>query len=143
MKKKKMFLLAAIPRLKVVACNTMFGYKGKSPDARQLGSDVGVTHILEGSVLKAGNRIRLNAQLIETEKGSHLWAVRRAKELSRSPHSQAYAWEIVTLTNLGRLHEALEVSRQALGCFPMGWTSSSTTPMPAGCWDSGRSSPSP
>ena len=74
--------LAAIPQLKVAACNTMFGYKGQSPDARQLGSDLGVTHILEGSVLKAGTRIRLNAQLIETGQGSHIWAKKFDKELS-------------------------------------------------------------
>ena len=74
--------LAAIPGLKVAACNTMFAFKGKSPDARDLGSELGVTHILEGSVLKAGSRVRLNAQLIETEKGSHIWAKKFDRELS-------------------------------------------------------------
>lgn len=74
--------LAAIPQLKVAACNTMFAFKGKSPDARQLGRDLDITHILEGSVQKAGNRIRLNAQLIETGTGSHLWAKRFDEEVS-------------------------------------------------------------
>ncbi len=74
--------LAAIRRLRVAACSTMFAFKGKSPDARQLGRDLGASHILEGSVLRAGSRVRLNAQLIETEKGQHIWAKRFDRQLT-------------------------------------------------------------
>jgi len=74
--------LAAIPELKIVARNTMFGFKGKSPDIRQLGRDIGATHIIEGSIRKAGSRIRINVQLLETNTGGHIWAHRYDKELS-------------------------------------------------------------
>jgi adenylate cyclase len=74
--------IAGIPELKVVARNTMYSLKGKSVDIRQLGRDVGASHIVEGSVRKSGNRIRINAQLIETADGNHLWAGRYDKELS-------------------------------------------------------------
>jgi adenylate cyclase len=60
----------------------MFGYKGTSPDVRQIGRDLDVTHILEGSIQKAGGRIRINVQLIETGTGSHLWAKKFDKELA-------------------------------------------------------------
>ena len=74
--------LAAIPDLRVVARNTMFGFRGTSPDIRQLGRDLDATHIVEGSVRKSGNGIRINAQLIETTSGNHLWAMRYDKELA-------------------------------------------------------------
>ncbi|MGA2642511.1 MAG: adenylate/guanylate cyclase domain-containing protein [Spirochaetia bacterium] len=72
----------AILRIKVVSRNLMFGFKGKTPDVRQLGHDLGATHIIEGSVRKAGNKLRINAQLLETKNGSHLWAQRYDKELT-------------------------------------------------------------
>jgi tetratricopeptide (TPR) repeat protein len=49
-----------------------------------------------------------------------LWHVQRAKELSRAPHSQTYAWEIVCLRNMGRLEQALAVAKEALELFPGG-----------------------
>ncbi len=58
----------------VIARNSSFSYKGKSPDIRQVGRDLGVRYALEGSVRKAGNRIRVTGQLIECESGAHLWA---------------------------------------------------------------------
>ncbi|MGA2973798.1 MAG: adenylate/guanylate cyclase domain-containing protein [Spirochaetia bacterium] len=74
--------LAAIPEMKTIARNTMFGFKGKSPDVRQLARDIGATHVVEGSVRKSGSRIRINAQLLETKEGSHLWARRYDKEIA-------------------------------------------------------------
>lgn len=59
----------------------MFGFKGKSPDLRQLGKDIGATHIIEGSIQKAATMLRINVQLIETSGGSHLWAQRYDREL--------------------------------------------------------------
>jgi len=58
----------------VIARNSTFTYKGKAVDVRQVGRELGVRYILEGSVRKGGNRLRINAQLIEAESGNHLWA---------------------------------------------------------------------
>ncbi len=60
----------------------MFGFKGRSPDVRRLGRDLSVTHVLEGSIRRAGNRVRVNAQLVETERGNHLWAKKFDKEMA-------------------------------------------------------------
>jgi TolB-like protein/class 3 adenylate cyclase len=60
----------------VIARNSSFAYKGKSPDIRQVGRELGVRYVLEGSVRRAGNRIRITGQLIEAASGAHLWADR-------------------------------------------------------------------
>ena len=58
----------------VIARNSSFTYKGRSVDVKQVGRELGVRYILEGSVRKAGNRIRIAGQLIDAETGAHLWA---------------------------------------------------------------------
>lgn len=60
----------------VIARNTMFTYKGRPVDVRAVASDLGVRYVLEGSVRKAENCIRVNAQLVEAETGHHLWAAK-------------------------------------------------------------------
>jgi len=65
----------------VSARNSTFSYKGKSPDVRQVASDLGVRYVLEGSVRKAGNRVRISAQLIEGSTGNHVWAERYDHDL--------------------------------------------------------------
>ncbi|HXW28736.1 MAG TPA: adenylate/guanylate cyclase domain-containing protein, partial [Xanthobacteraceae bacterium] len=60
----------------VIARNTAFTYKGKPFDVRQIGRELGVRYVLEGSVQRGGNRIRINVQLIDAETGNHLWAER-------------------------------------------------------------------
>jgi tetratricopeptide (TPR) repeat protein len=60
----------------VVARNSSFTYKGKSVDVRQVGRDLGVRYVLEGSVRKSGNRVRISAQLIDASDGLHVWADR-------------------------------------------------------------------
>ena len=60
----------------VIARNTAFTFKGKSLDARAIGKDLGVRYVLEGSVQRDANRVRVNAQLIDAESGAHLWADR-------------------------------------------------------------------
>jgi TolB-like protein len=60
----------------VIGRNTAFAFKGKAIDARQIGRDLNVRYVLEGSVQRGGNRFRLNAQLIDTETGGHVWADR-------------------------------------------------------------------
>lgn len=60
----------------VIARNSAFSYKGKSPDVRQVGRDLGVRYVLEGSVQRGGSRLRVNVQLIDAETGNHLWGER-------------------------------------------------------------------
>ena len=60
----------------VIARNTAFTFKGKPVDVRQVGRELNVRYVLEGSVQRGGNRMRVNVQLIEAETGSHLWAER-------------------------------------------------------------------
>ena len=60
----------------VIARNSSYSYKGKSPDIRQVGRELGVRYVLEGSVRKAGTRVRITGQLIDAQSGAHLWADR-------------------------------------------------------------------
>ncbi|HXQ52872.1 MAG TPA: adenylate/guanylate cyclase domain-containing protein, partial [Stellaceae bacterium] len=60
----------------VIARNTAFTYKGKPVDVKQIGRELGVRYVLEGSVQRGGNRLRINVQLIDAESGAHLWAER-------------------------------------------------------------------
>jgi adenylate cyclase len=69
-------LLSQVPGLFVIARNSTFAYKGQSPDVRAVAADLGVRYILEGSVRKGGNRIRITAQFIDAETGNHIWANR-------------------------------------------------------------------
>ena len=68
--------LSRFPWLFVIARNSSFAYKGRSVDIRQVGRELGVRYVLEGSVRKAGSRIRIAGQLIDGETGVHLWADR-------------------------------------------------------------------
>jgi adenylate cyclase len=74
--------LSKISALEVVARNTAFGFKGQSPDVKEVAKQLSVSHVLEGSVRKAGNRIRINAQLIDGSTGKHLWADRFDRDLT-------------------------------------------------------------
>ena len=60
----------------VIARNTAFTFKGKNVDAKEIGKELGVRYVLEGSVQRDANRVRVNAQLIDAESGAHLWADR-------------------------------------------------------------------
>jgi adenylate cyclase len=68
--------LSRIKWLFVIARNSSFVYKGNAVDIRQVGRELGVRYVLEGGVRKAGNRLRISAQLLEAETGAHLWADR-------------------------------------------------------------------
>src|SRR5262249_61020036 len=68
--------ISRLPWLFVIACNSSFAYKGKSPDLRQVGQVLGVRYVLEGSLRKARNRVRITGQLIDTTTGAHIWADR-------------------------------------------------------------------
>ncbi|TES90060.1 MAG: hypothetical protein E3J94_05565 [Desulfobacteraceae bacterium] len=73
--------LSKIPQLFVIARNSTFTYKGKPVRVQQVGRELGVQHVLEGSVQKSGNRIRISAQLIDAKSGYHLWAERYDQEM--------------------------------------------------------------
>src|SRR5262249_31763353 len=60
----------------VIARNTAFAYKGKAIDVRQIGRELGVRYVLEGSVRRAGDQVQVNVQLIDAETGAHIWADR-------------------------------------------------------------------
>jgi len=64
----------------VISCNTAFTYKGRKVSARQIGSEVGVRYVLEGSVQRSGKQVRINAQLIDAETDGHVWAERFERE---------------------------------------------------------------
>ena len=68
--------LSRIKWLFVIARNSSFVYKGKAVDVRQVGRELGVRYVLEGAVRRAGDRVRITAQLLEAETGAHLWADR-------------------------------------------------------------------
>lgn len=67
-------LLAKIQNLKVIARTSSFAFKGKNEDVRTIGDALGVKTLLEGSVRKAGNRVRITAQLIQVADGAHIWS---------------------------------------------------------------------
>ena len=73
--------LSLIPEMFVIARNSVFIYKGKPVKIRQVSEELGVRYVLEGSVQKSGDRLRVNAQLIDALKGHHLWADRYDREL--------------------------------------------------------------
>ncbi|NND14944.1 MAG: hypothetical protein HKN89_01320, partial [Eudoraea sp.] len=67
-------LLAKIPKLKVISRTSSFSYKGKDAKATDIGQELNVSHILEGSIRKSGDMIRVTAQLIRTSDGTHEWS---------------------------------------------------------------------
>ena len=73
--------LSKFSGLAVTASNTSFKYKGQSPDITELGKTLRVKYILEGSVQKAGDHVRINAQLIDTASGNHIWADRFNRQI--------------------------------------------------------------
>jgi TolB-like protein/Tfp pilus assembly protein PilF/predicted Ser/Thr protein kinase len=74
--------LAQVPGLKVIARTSAFAFKGQNTDIRRIAEMLGVAHVLEGSVRKSGDRIRVAAQLITAADGSHLWSERYDRQLA-------------------------------------------------------------
>ena len=73
--------LSRYPSLFVIARNSSFTFKGRAVDVKQVGRQLGVRYVLEGSLRKAGNHIRVTAQLVEAETGNHIWAERYDRAL--------------------------------------------------------------
>jgi adenylate cyclase len=74
--------LSKIAGLMVIARNSSFAYKGRSVDVRTVGRELGVQSVLEGSIRRAGNRVRITAQLIDATSGGHLWGDRYDRDLT-------------------------------------------------------------
>src|SRR5438552_19148162 len=74
--------LSRYPSLFVIARNSCFTYKGRAVEIRQVGRELGVRYVLEGSLRKSGNRIRVTAQLVEAETANHVWAERYDRDLA-------------------------------------------------------------
>jgi len=89
--------LSRYPSLFVIARNSCFAYKGKAVDVKQVGRELGVRYVLEGSLRKAGNRIRVTAQLVEAETGKHIWAERYDRDLADIFGVQDEITEAVTI----------------------------------------------
>ncbi len=73
--------LSKFRELFVIASNTVFTYKGKPVDIKEVGRELGVRYVLEGTVQKGGGKVRINAQLVDASTGSHLWAERYDRDL--------------------------------------------------------------
>ena len=89
--------LSRYPSLFVIARNSCFTYKGRAVDVKEVGRDLGVRYVLEGSLRKSGNRIRVTAQLVEAETGNHVWAERYDRDLADIFAVQDEITEAVTI----------------------------------------------
>ncbi|MBV8476708.1 MAG: adenylate/guanylate cyclase domain-containing protein, partial [Acidobacteria bacterium] len=89
--------LSRYPSLFVIARNSCFIYKGRAVDVKQIGRELGVRYVLEGSLRKAGNRLRVSAQLIEAANAMHLWANRYDRDLGDIFAVQDEITEAVTI----------------------------------------------
>jgi adenylate cyclase len=98
--------LSRYPSLFVIARNSSFTYKGRAVDVREIGRDLGVRYVLEGSLRKSGNHIRVTAQLIEAESGKHIWAERYDRDLADIFAMQDEITEAVTIALVPAIADA-------------------------------------
>jgi TolB-like protein/tetratricopeptide (TPR) repeat protein len=75
-------LLAKVPDLKVISRTSSFAYKGKEKNIKQIGEELHVGHLLEGSIRKSGNTVRITAQLINAQEGTHVWSETFEREMT-------------------------------------------------------------
>ena len=95
--------LSRIKWLFVIARNSTFTYKGRAADVKQVGRELGVRYVLEGSVRKAGERVRVSVQMVEGETGRHLWAERYDRPL----HDIFALQDEITLSVVGAIEPSL------------------------------------
>ena len=109
--------MSRVFKLRVIARNTAFAYKGKDIDVKQIGRDLGVRYVLEGSVQRHQNRARVNAQLIDAHSGAHLWVDQF--DTARADLMQMQD-EIVARINSGARYELTkaEAQRSAIATNP-------------------------
>ena len=90
-------VLSKVPRLFVISRQSTFFYKGKPVKVKQVSEELGVQYVLEGSVQRSADRIRINAQLIDALTGRHLWAERYDRDLTDLFTLQdEISWRILT-----------------------------------------------
>jgi TolB-like protein/class 3 adenylate cyclase len=127
--------LSHFRNLFVIGRNSAFSYKGKEIDVRQVGRELNVRYVLEGSVQRNGNRLRMNVQLIDAENGKHLWAERFEKPtadlfdmqdeiVSRLAHTLHVQLVIAAARRAERLvhPDAKDLNFQGVACLHKGWT---------------------
>ena len=127
--------LSHFRNLFVIARNSAFSYKGKEIDVRQVGRELNVRYVLEGSVQRNDNRLRMNVQLIDAENGKHLWAERFEKPIadlfdlqdeivSRLAHTLHVQLIIAAARRAERLvhPDAKDLNFQGVACLHKGWT---------------------
>ena len=95
--------LSRFRELFVIARNSSFQYRGNSVDVKRIGRELGVSYLVEGSVRKAGNRIRVTAQLVEAAKGAHIWAEHYDRDLQDIFAVQDEVTQTIVATLVGRL----------------------------------------
>ena len=110
------------PSMLVIARNSCFTYKGRSVDVKEVGRELGVRYVLEGSLRKAGNRIRVTAQLVEAETGNHVWAERYDRDLADIFAVQDEITDAVTIAIApaiadAELHRALRKPPESLDAW--------------------------
>ncbi|MBV9201781.1 MAG: hypothetical protein JO320_25360 [Alphaproteobacteria bacterium] len=110
--------LSRYPSLFVIARNSSFTYKGRAVDVKQVGRELGVRYVLEGSLRKSGNRVRVTAQLVEAETGKHVWAERYDRDLAdifavQDEITEAVAVAVAPAIADAELHRALRKPRKA------------------------------
>jgi adenylate cyclase len=98
--------LSRFRQLFVIARNSSFTYRGRSAKVQDVAKDLGVRYVVEGSVRKAGNRVRVTAQLVDAQSGSHLWAERYDRELADIFAVQDEITRNIVAALPGRLEEA-------------------------------------
>jgi adenylate cyclase len=99
-------IITGLSRMKwlyVIARNSSFAYKGRPVDVKQVGRELGIRYVLEGSLRKAGDRIRITSQLIETTNGTHVWAERYDRPLGNIFEVQ----DEITLSVVGAMEPSL------------------------------------
>jgi adenylate cyclase len=121
--------LSRYPSLFVIARNSSFTYKGRAVDVKQVGHELGVRYVLEGSVRKAGNRLRVTAQLAEAETGKHVWAERYDRDLvdifaMQDEITEAVAVAVAPAIANAEQHRAMRRPPGSLDAWP---------PISAGC----------
>ena len=127
--------LSHFRNLFVVARNSALSYKGKEIDVRQVGRELNVRYVLESSVQRNGNRLRVNVQLIDAENGKHLWAERFEKPIadlfdmqdeivSRLAYTVATQLILAAARRAERLvhPDAKDLTFQGVACLHKGWT---------------------
>jgi adenylate cyclase len=108
----------------VIARNSSFTYKGRAVDVKQIGLELGVRYVLEGSVRRAGERLRISAQLVEAETGNHIWAERYDRALAdvfavQDEISDAVATAIGPAVADAEMHRAMRRPPESLDAWEL------------------------